>query len=341
MNPVVTLKKSLRHEDGLWPNLAVLAYILVSYIGGWLLMAQAGWLLPVLGGLSCAHGMIIAAYLIHDCAHNALFKKVEHNAALGKALNWVAGGCYGTYEDLRYKHMRHHVDNADTIAFDYRAWLKARPKMEKMVFTLEWMYIPAVEYMMHAVLMAGPFLGYGNRELRMRTVRVMVVRLGGLALLSLWSVKAVLLYILAYAIVMTVLRFFDAFQHNYEIIAILDDAKAVLPYKGNREYEEDNTYTNPVSRRWPWLNLLVLNFCYHNAHHAKPTLPWYKLPQQHLTMYGDMKEKSLPLLAQVRSYHRYRLQAVYAETYGQVAVPDAIRDGKAVPVYGLSFLTAF
>ncbi|HCK28595.1 MAG TPA: fatty acid desaturase, partial [Alcanivorax sp.] len=83
-----SIQQSLRHSDALVPNLLVLAYILLGYVGGWLLMAQPGWLLPALGVLACGHAMVIAAYLVHDCAHNALFKKVEHNTRLGRALNW-------------------------------------------------------------------------------------------------------------------------------------------------------------------------------------------------------------------------------------------------------------
>ena len=38
----------------------------------------------------------------------------------------------------------------------------------------------------------------------------------------------------------------------------------------DREYEQMNTYSNVTSLRHPWLNLLLLNFPYHNAHHEPP-----------------------------------------------------------------------
>ena len=91
----------------------------------------------------------------------------------------------------------------------------------------------------------------------------------------------------------------------------------------------------------PALNLLVLNFCYHNAHHVKPTLPWYKLPALHRELYGDEYQRTLAFSDQLRSYHRHRLAGIHAETYGQVPAHQAMREGRAVPVYGLSFLTAF
>ncbi|MCL7943743.1 fatty acid desaturase [Marinobacter sp. ATCH36] len=335
------ITQHLRHSDGVWPLTLVLAYIVTAYIGGWLLMARPGFLLPALGVLACAHGMVIAAYLVHDCAHNAIFKKTEHNTRLGRLLNWVTGGSYGTYEDLRYKHMRHHVDNADPISFDYREWLKAHPGTEKIVFALEWCYIPAVDILMHAVLMVAPFTRIGTSSLRKRLVAVLLTRAAVLVALAAWSVKAVLLYALAYMLMLTVLRFFDAYQHNYEIVVNLKDPDAELPRKGDREYEQDNTYSNLISRRWPALNLLVLNFCYHNAHHAKPTMPWYKLPALHNDLFGDAYTRTVGMKGQLRSYHRNRLDGIYAETYGQVEVPEALHDGKAVPVYGLSFLTAF
>ncbi|KPQ29410.1 MAG: Fatty acid desaturase [Marinobacter excellens HL-55] len=335
------IAQHFRHSDGVWPLTLVLAYILTTYIGGWLLMAQPGFLLPLLGIIACGHGMVIAAYLVHDCAHNAIFKKTEHNTHLGKLLNWITGGSYGTYEDLRYKHMRHHVDNADPISFDYRAWLKAHPRTEKLVFALEWFYFPAVDILMHALLMIAPFTSIGDAKQRKRLAAVLLTRSILLVTLAFWSIKAVLLYALAYLLMLTVLRFFDAYQHNYEIVVNLKDPDAEFPHKGNKDYEQNNTYSNLISRRWPVLNLLVLNFCYHNAHHAKPTMPWYKLPALHNELFGDAYTCTVGLKGQLRSYHRNRIAGIYAETYGQVEVPEALRDGKAVPVYGLSFLTAF
>lgn len=330
-----------RHSDGVWPLTLVLSYIVAAYVGGWVMMAQPGVILPILGVIACAHGMVIAAYLVHDCAHNAIFKNTAHNTRLGKLLNWITGGSYGTYEDLRYKHMRHHVDNTDPIAFDYRAWLKAHPKTEKLVFALEWCYFPAVDILMHAMLMIAPLTSVGNASQRKRLLGVLLTRAVILVCLAFWSLKAVLLYAIAYTLMLMVLRFFDAYQHNYEIVVNLHDPDASFPYKGNREYEENNTYSNLISRRWPILNLLILNFCYHNAHHTKPTMPWYKLPALHNELYGSTYTRTVGLKGQIKSYHRNRIAGIYAETYGQVEVPEALREGSAVPVYGLSFLTAF
>jgi omega-6 fatty acid desaturase (delta-12 desaturase) len=42
-----------------------------------------------------------------------------------------------------------------------------------------------------------------------------------------------------------------------------------------------------ISFRYELPNWLVLNFGYHNAHHAKPTAPWYRLPALHRELFGD------------------------------------------------------
>lgn len=332
----------LKDPSALWPTSIALLYIAVTYIGGWWLMSRPAWGLNALGVLACAHGMVIAAYLIHDCAHNALFDRVEHNSRLGKLLNWIAGGCYGTYEDLRYKHMRHHIVNADPLSFDYRGMLKRRPWLARVVFALEWAYVPAVELLMHAMLLLAPFHFPAKRAQRGRVLGVIAVRATLLLALLWWSPRAVALYALAYLLLLTVLRFMDSFQHNYELTLNLDDPKAVFPHKGDAVYEQSNTYTNLLSRRRPWLNLLVLNFCYHNAHHEKPTVAWHKLPALHRQLYAGTDEaQTIGFVSQLRSYHRMRLARIYSEDYGAVEVREALRHGNAVGANGLNFLTAF
>lgn len=338
----MSVKSYLKDPSALWPNILALTYIAVTYLGGWWLMSLPQWGLNALGVLACAHGMIIAAYLIHDCAHNALFNKVEHNSVLGKILNWITGACYGRYEDLRYKHMRHHIVNADPVSFDYRGLLKRKPWMERLVFALEWAYIPAVEILMHAMLVFAPFYFPKKHHQRKRVFVVCVVR-GALFLALLWwSPRAVLLYVAAYLLMLTVLRFMDAFQHNYEITLNLEDSKAVFPHKGDAVYEQKNTYSNLISRRWPWLNLLVLNFCYHNAHHEKPTVAWHKLPALHRQLYAGQNEtQTIVFIEQLRSFHRNRLARIHSDDYGAVEVRQALRGGHAVGANALNFLTAF
>ena len=86
----------------LWHSGAI-AYSLLTYSIGWycLLVGGSGGFLP--GVLLLGHGMIIAAYMIHECAHNTIFNINRHNLQLGALLGWVCGSCYGTVEDIRTK----------------------------------------------------------------------------------------------------------------------------------------------------------------------------------------------------------------------------------------------
>ncbi|MDP5065073.1 MAG: fatty acid desaturase [Haliea sp.] len=331
----------LRDPAGAHYTVLVLAYITIAYIGGWLALFQNNAALNAVGVIAVAHSMVIAAYLLHDCGHNAVFMSAKANAALGKVLNWVIGSCYGRFEDIRYKHMRHHVDNYDPVVWDYRSYLRSRPTIAKVVKAAEWAYIPAVEIMMHTMLVIAPWVMESKREQRGRVLRVLMVRGALLALVLVISPAAILLYTLSQLLLLTALRFMDCYQHNYEVIFNLDEKDTVFPHRGDAEYEQRNTYSNLLSGRFPAINLLVLNFCYHNAHHEKPTLGWYRLPELHQTMYPGVEQQTLGFLMQAKAFHKHRVSRIYAEEYGADEVKTSLKEGRAVGVDALSFLTAF
>ena len=161
-------KALFRHKGSLRPTILALLYCHSAYFGGAALILSMNPVFMLIGMLAMAHGMVIAAYMIHDCGHNAVFKAPGHNAMLGKALNWLTGGCYGTYEELRANHMRHHVDNADVIILDYRGYLARHPAQRKIVEALEWLYVPVVEFLMHGALILAPFIFKDRKEQRWR-----------------------------------------------------------------------------------------------------------------------------------------------------------------------------
>ncbi|MEE4249136.1 MAG: fatty acid desaturase [Alcanivoracaceae bacterium] len=336
-----SVRSLLRDPTSLWPNVAAVGYVLLTYFGGWWALFQGSIILFAFGVLAIAHGMSIAAYLMHDCGHNSIFKDSELNSRLGRWLNVICGSNYGTYEDMRYKHMRHHVDNCEPVTFDYRSWLKKHPAIHRTVNTLEWAYIPAVEFIMHGMQIIAPFVYQDKRDQRGRVLRVALLRFS-LFILILWiSPLAALGYVIAYTLFITFLRFMDNFQHSYEIFYRLNDPQFVPPLKGNVDYEQSHTYTNLLSQRWPWLNLLALNFSYHNAHHAKPTLSWHRLPELHASLYPQQCPQQLTFWPQLKQFHLHRVSRVLSEHYGEDDVVSQLRNGDAIGVNALSFLTAF
>lgn len=117
-----------------------------------------------------------------------------------------------------------------------------------------------------------------------------------------------------------------------------------VPMDGrDRAYEQAHTYSNLVSMRFPVLNLLTLNFGYHNAHHERAAVPWWRLPALHRELYDERALNVMPLAELLRTWHRNRVKRVVADHYGtpETGAPQAgaRRADAFVGAHGVSFLT--
>lgn len=322
-----------------WPNLVVILYTIGGWTFGVWLLTRAGPLLNLAGVLLTAHTLVCSGYLIHECAHQNVFARVATNDRFGMLMGWLNGACLANYQRLKIKHLRHHTDRLDIVTFDYRTVLGRAPAwIRNAVLLLEWAYIPVIELLMRGMIIVAPF-HYGMRGEQVRTVGLLIVRLALWLALALVSVRALLLYALSYFIFLHVLRFMDAFQHTYEVVPSHSLAPAPPDPRRTRQYEYQNTYSNLVAVRWPWLNVLVLNFPYHNAHHTKTGVPWYALPALHRELYGMDDPQVMRCRELLASYHRHRVRRVLAEDYGSVA-GEGQRASGFLGAVGVSFLTA-
>lgn len=337
-----------KEPQGLFWHGAALLYALAAYGLGLAGLFHASWSVNTGAMLFLAHGMVIAAYLIHECAHNTIFAGTAHNALLGRALNWITGSAYNTFEDIRYKHFRHHVDNDDVACFDYVEFFLRHPRLLQLVRALEWAYVPAHELIMHGYMVAAPFLVPQRHGQRRRVIGVATVR-AALFLAMAWvSPRAALLYALAYLFMLTVLRFMDSVQHDYDYSLTLYGGDPA-PRRGDLAWEQEHTFSNPLSLAPVFPNWLVLNFGFHNAHHARPATPWYRLPTLHRELFGDAAEHVVPLRAQLAAFHRHRLARILGHGGELDAEPkprgrDYLQAARAGRVYGgnaASFLTSF
>ena len=321
-----------------WPSLAAVAYTLLAWpLGIALLLREEIWLNAV-GVLLIAHALVYSAYLIHDCVHHAVFATSSGNDRLGVLMSWINGACVASYARLKKKHLRHHADRLDVVTFDYRAALNGAPGwVRRGVLALEWAYVPAVDFLIRGMIVASPF-SWGGRGDRARVLVVITARLAFFAALAWISIKAALLYALAYLLFLTVLRFLDAFQHTYEVFASTSLEAAAPDPRRDLRYEYENTYSNLLSERRRWLNVLVLNFPYHNAHHVRPSVPWYRLPALHRSLYGERDRQVITCRELLGSFHRHRVARVLAENYGSVAAGNRRADAFLGAV-GVSFLT--
>ena len=335
---ILHMPRLLRYHDGFVPNTLALGYGLAGYAGGLLLITSDSILPALTGVFLLAHALVIAAYLLHECAHNTIFRDNRLNARLGAILSWLVGSAYGDYDGIRHKHFRHHVDRADIVAFDFRGYLHRHPGLLRTIQALEWAYVPAVDLLMHALVLILPFVLPSRRPNRRRVVLVLASRVLFFALLAAVSPWALLLHGLAYLLFLHVLRFMDVHQHTYPLFETLEGDRDAAQVRFDRAHEERNTYSNLVSTRHPWLNLLTLNFGYHNAHHARPTEPWYRLPALHRQLYGEsLTDRVLPVSRLLASYHRHRVARVLNadEPDGRITDPAGF-----IGVVGVSFLTA-
>jgi len=318
-------------------NTAVLVVTTAAWIGSFALMGASVGLVNVVGVLLCAQAMVLAAYLVHEAAHQTLFAMPSANRRAGEVMSFIAGSSYASFEHIRQLHIRHHVDRADLVCFDFKALLRRHPVLRRVLEALEWAYIPATEILMHLQVVWRPFFVRSQRRHLPRAAGQLVLRGGLLLLLGLWSPRALIVYALAVLLELHVLNFFDAFHHTFDQFVLAPDDPLSMDGR-DRTYEQANTYSNLISHRHPWLNLLVLNFGYHNAHHHRPSAPWWRLPRLHQDLYGEAPAAVIPLGELLGTWHRNRVRRVSGEEYGARG-SGRCRADSFVGAHGVSFLS--
>lgn len=335
---------AFKERDGFRFHGGAVAYAVLAYLAGWAGLFSQHWLVNLLATLVLAHGMVVAAYMIHECGHNLVFAGIRHNAHLGRFLSWLCGASYGTYEDMRYKHFRHHVDNDDVVWFDYEAFFEKHPAVLRVTRFLEWFYIPAHDLIMHFIMVFTSFIIPQRRDQRRRNLAVILVRGGLFTALLVFYPKVAVLYAVAYMLMMTVLRFMDSLQHDYPYSLTLFEFDRP-PRKGDFAWEQEHTFSNPHTLKRDWPNWFTLNFGFHNAHHDDMSVPWYRLPEKHREMFGRDPGAVIPLAAQLRIFHKQRVRRVVGNhEEGEPEGRDFLRAAQRADVYGgnaASFLTSF
>ncbi len=338
------LFQALHEKKALYYYGGALLYTLAGYLGGFAGLLSDNLILNLVAVLVLAHAMTIAAYLVHECGHNLVFRKIQHNTNLGRVLSWFCGASYGKYEDIRYKHFRHHVDNDDVVWFDYERFFAEHPRTLKVTQLLEWFYIPAHDLIMHFIMVFSSFIIPQRFNQRRRNITVIVIRGSLFLALLIWAPKVALFYAVAYMLMMTVLRFMDSIQHDYSYhLTLFESSKS--QHKGDQAWEQEHTFSNPQSINTDTVNWLTLNFGFHNAHHADMTVPWYRLPEKHRELFGNNPENVVPLSSQLRIFHRQRVRRI-CDNHDENTPSGhdyliAARKGEVYGGNAASFLTSF
>ncbi len=171
------MSRPLARTLNTWPNWLAIAYTLLGWPAGIWLLTRDHVALNVVGILLTAHTLVYSAYLIHECAHHAIFATAKRNDRLGLLMSWINGACLADYGRLKKKHLRHHSDRLDVVTFDYRAALRRMPRWWRgVLLALEWAYVPTVELIMRCMIIAKPFK-QGSAAERIRMVLLLSVRI--------------------------------------------------------------------------------------------------------------------------------------------------------------------
>jgi omega-6 fatty acid desaturase (delta-12 desaturase) len=198
---------------------------------------------------------------------------------------------------------------------------------------------------MHGVMVLTSFVIPQRRNQRRRNVIVILIRGGLFLTIAILFPKAALLYMIAYIIMMHILRFMDSVQHDYPASTTLFETSRA-PHKGDAKWEQEHTFSNTLSLRFPRINLMTLNFGYHNAHHADMNVPFYQLPALHAELSSNAEEYVIPFIAQLKLYHQNRVTRIYnpqPDDYPQGEEYLRIARSGSGPIGGnaASFLTSF
>jgi fatty acid desaturase len=295
-------------------NMMAITYVFAAYVMGIAMILPQSWSLNILGVVFITHSLVISTSLTHEFIHGNIFKSRQLNVFWGEVMTYLNGACYAPWENLVEHHFNHHLHHVDVVRFDVVQYLNQEINfVQRSIYVaLEWLYFPVLEFEMRWRIIFDPFMDQQKRSLLGRTIFWAVLRTICFGVLAWVSWKALLLYFLAYTSFVNVNRFADAFQHTYEYSISGEE----FPQLG-RTYEQKNTFSNLVSVRYPWLNLLFLNFGYHNAHHHNMSCPWHDLPELHNKLYGKTKYNVLPFLPLIGNYHRFRLRRLFS---GQGAI---------------------
>jgi len=309
----MTLKaviSELRRHRRPWLNWLVAALIAGLLAGGWVLIICPAWL-AWLGAAAVAEAMILAFYLSHECAHHCAFGTRRRTMAMGQVLSFLSGGGIGDFGAYQSDHLRHHAEQVDFVGIDLHESLVGRwPALSAAVKLLEGCYIPAAFFCLRCEALRQDMRAGGAR--RWGAAAGAAVRLAAVA--ALVAVRPQAVPWLAAAVFMRIhcIRFVDAFQHTFEHGDLARPAR----HRG-WAYEQRNTFSFPVFRGLAFLNLLTLNFGYHNAHHAVPSCPWYNLPRldamlRRLAGAPDSSGRypyqpaQAGIITLLKTYHRYR-----------------------------------
>jgi fatty acid desaturase len=307
----------IHQQKPLWNAMAI-GYTLGGYYGGVALLLTANLGLNLLGVFLVTHALVLSAYLAHEFMHGTIFSSMKTNHRWGNVMQWLHGTSYTTFQDLAQGHIDHHIKGVDLYVFDRIAFIHSLPApIQALIAGLERLYFPALFLIRQFVGIGIFYRDAENWQGKFRVVAVLLLRIAMFTLLGWLSLKALLLYFIAFIGAVHIVMLMDCLQHTYELYPYDSDVP-----KKDLNYEQSNTFSTPISRRYPWLNLLLLNFGYHNAHHAVMKCPWYNLPELDQVLSQQQTVHHIGLLQVIKNYHQFRIRRLFDSDEGHASLDE-------------------
>lgn len=234
-----------------WSILAIVFLVGIQFTLAYVLRGSPWWLVLVVAygvGAIADHGLFV---LIHECAHNLIFRKPALNTLAGILAN--ASGVIPSSVSFKRYHLKHHsfqgvyALDAD-IPYEWEARLVGTSPVRKALWLL---FFPVFQAIRPLRVREVPFFdGWVLLNL------VVVFALDAAVLVFLGP-KA-LLYLLVSLFFSVGLHPVGArwIQRHY----LVDEKQETYSYYGK-------------------MNLLAFNVGYHNEHHDFPSIPWNRLPR--------------------------------------------------------------
>jgi len=235
------------------PNTIWIIFFLVGgqmAIAG-LLAGQPWWMILVVAyfiGAFFDHAMFV---MVHECAHNLLFKKPALNTLAGILSNIPQ--IFPSSVSFQKYHLKHHafqgIHELDAdLPGNYEAWIVQNSTVKKMLWFL---FYPLVQI---------------TRTFRLKEIKMW----DGWTYLN-WMVQA--------ATVGAVMFFWGSHSLVY-LVASLFFSIGLHPL-GARWIQEHYLTLDPTQETYSYYggwNKIAMNVGYHNEHHDFPSIPWNKLP---------------------------------------------------------------
>jgi acyl-lipid omega-6 desaturase (Delta-12 desaturase) len=290
-----------------------MAYILLLlYLLAFTLFSSQSVFVNALGIIPLYVSSVVGSYKLHDYLHYDAQELKEVGRIKFMLVRWISNSIYFDFNDLRILHSRHHKLMIDNEVLPNSLFNSNHfSVLSTFISFLEFLYVPIVSYIQFHKLIN---IVLKESSYNVRLLSVIIIKIFILVSMLCVSSKSLVFCAIGSILQINTLRFFDAFQHVYESFHVSQS-----PRRKSFEYEKKNTYTLVFPSYLEFIQVFILNFNMHNAHHLFPKVRWNNLPKINNKILDEYRWNHIPIGVAVSLYHKNRVKRLFC---GQGTVSD-------------------